>query len=124
MKDNLLTTIKLVLADRFVAILLLTVIVGSLVYCIYVSLSLHPSDLQVAVHYSAYGDNRFYREKWYYLISFIIFGLITLFIHTVLILKFYALQRRQLAIAFSYLSILILMIAGIITHSILQVAFL
>jgi hypothetical protein len=124
MKTNLFNTIKLVLADRPMTIILLAVLLASASYCLYVGFSLHANDLQVAVHYSAYGETSFYREKWYYLISFILFGVVIATIHTALILKFYALERRQLAIAFSFLTIFMIIIAAIITHSILQVAFL
>jgi hypothetical protein len=105
-------------------VLLSVFILACLAYCLYVGVSLRPSDLQVAVHYSAFGETRFYREKWYYLLSFIMFGLILAVVHTALIVKMYVQERRQLALLFTYLSFGILLITWILTHSILNVAFL
>jgi hypothetical protein len=99
-------------------------IVAALAYCIYVAVSLQPSDLQVAVHYTAFGGTSFYREKWYYLTSFIVFGLIIATVHTALILKLYTQERRQMAILFGWLSLLIIVIAWIVTSSVLGIAFL
>jgi hypothetical protein len=124
MKTQLITSLKQIAADRLMVVLLSVFILACLAYCLYVGLSLRPSDLQVAVHYSAFGETRFYREKWYYLLSFIMFGLILAIVHTSLIVKMYVQERRQLALLFTYLSFLILLITWILTHSILRVAFL
>lgn len=124
MKTNFITSLKLILADRLVTAMLVLFILACAAYCIYVGVSLRPSDLQVAVHYTAFGGTSFYREKWYYLISFIMFGLILGVIHSILIVKLYVQERRQLAILFAWFSFLLLLIAWIITHSVLKVAFL
>lgn len=123
MKDNVIHAIKLVLADRVVTLLIALLVFLSAIYCIYVGVSLHPSDLQVAVHYTAFGETGYYREKWYYLLSFIGFGFIMIVIHSALAIKFYVLERRQLAIFFLWLSILVLMIGWAITAAVLRVAF-
>ena len=124
MKSNLITSLKLILSDRLVTVLLLVFILACAAYCIYVGVSLRPSYLQVAVHYTAFGATSFYREKWYYLISFIVFGLILALVHSILIVKLYVQERRQMALLFTWVSFLMLLIAWIITHSILKVAFL
>lgn len=124
MKTNFITSLKLILSDRLMTVLLLTFILSCISYCIYVGVSLRPSDLQVAVHYTAFGETSFYREKWYYLLSFIMFGLILAVIHSILIVKLYAQERRQIAILFAWFSFLLLLIAWIMTHSVLKVAFL
>lgn len=123
MKENVIHALKLVLADRVVTLLIALLVVLSAAYCLYVGVSLHPSDLQVAVHYTAFGETGYYREKWYYLLSFIGFGLISIVIHSALAVKFYILERRQLAIFFLWLSLLMLLIAWVMTISVLRVAF-
>ena len=107
-----------------VAALLLLMIIAALAYSVYVGISLRPSDLQVAVHYTAFGETSFYRDKWYYLISFIFFGIVVAIMHTALILKLYVQERREIAILFGWLSLLIIVIAWAITRSVLGVAFL
>lgn len=124
MKSNFIISLKLILSDRLVTVLLLTFILACISYCIYVGVSLRPSDLQVAVHYTAFGETSFYREKWYYLLSFVIFGLTLAVVHSILIVKLYVQERRQIAILFAWFSFLLLLIAWIMTHSVLKVAFL
>jgi len=124
MKNIALQSIKNILSDRLLVGLIVAVITGAVAYSIFVILSLQPSDLQVAVHYTAFGETNFYRDKWYYLLSFIGFGAVIAFVHTALIVKLFSQGNRQLAIAFAGLSLLILFIATIITLSILKIAFL
>lgn len=123
MKNNIIRAIKLIFADRPVLLLLAGLVLAAVVYCIYVGLSLRPSDLQVAVHYTAYGETNFYREKWYYLLSFIGFGLIMAIINSAIAVKLYVLERRQLAIFFIWISLLVLVIGWILTSAVLRVAF-
>ena len=124
MKENIITALKLIIVDRLVTVLLGSFILLCLAYCLYVGLSLRPSDLQVAVHYTSFGETNFYRAKWYYLLSFIVFGLGLAAFHTILTIKLYVQERRQIALAFIGLSFLLLLIAWIMTRSVLKVAFL
>jgi hypothetical protein len=124
MKTNLLNSIKPILSDRLMTVLIIVFIVVCLAYSVYVGTSLRPSDLQVAVHYTAFGETSFYREKWYYLVSFIIFGVIVAVVHTALVAKLYLQGRREIALAFVWLSLLIVVIAWFIAWSVLKVAFL
>lgn len=87
-------------------------------------MSLKPSDLQVAVHYTAFGDTSFYREKWYYLMAFVLFGVLLAILHTAIAMKLYIQGRRQIAISFILLSTLLLVITWFIAWSVLKVAFL
>ena len=106
------------------AVLMIVFILVCLIYCIYVGVSLRPSDLQVAVHYTAYGETTFYRDKWYYLITFIAFGILLAVMHTILITKIYLQGRRQLALLFVWLSLLLIVIAWFMTWAVMKVAFL
>jgi hypothetical protein len=123
MKTVVINSIKQVFADRIVVALMLLFVLMSLVYCVYVGISLHPSDLQVAVHYTAYGETSFYREKWYYLISFILFALVVAVAHVALIVKLFVQERRQIAILFAWLSIFLVVIMFLITRAVLGIAF-
>lgn len=96
----------------------------TILYVLYVVLSLRPTDVQVATHYSAFGDTHYYRNKWQYILSFIGFGLVFASIHIAIILKLLKEDFRPLAIAFAWLSLILLAIAFIFTHSVLSIAFL
>lgn len=124
MKSHIINSIKPILADRLMAVLMILLVLVCLVYCIYVGISLQPSDLQVAVHYSAYGETSFYRDKWYYLITFIAFGVLVAAMHTTLVAKIYLQGRRQLALLFAWLSLLLIIIAWFMTWAVMKVAFL
>lgn len=124
MKATVINSIKPILTDRLMTILMIMLIIVCLAYCVYVGVSLRPSDLQVAVRYSAFGETSFYRDKWYYLITFIAFGVLVAVVHTVLTAKIYLQGRRQLAVLFTWLSILLIVIAWFMTWAVLKVAFL
>jgi hypothetical protein len=124
MKTEFINTTKMILTDRLTTVLTIVFILLCAAYCVYVGASLHPSDLQVAVHYTAYGETNFYRDKWYYLITFIVFGIIIAVVHTMLMAKIYTQGRRQMALLFLGISYLLVIVTWFITWSILKVAFL
>jgi len=124
MKVEFINTAKMVLADRLMTVITAVFVLSCVAYCIYVGISLHPSDLQVAVHYTVYGQTNFYRDKWYYLMTFIVFGACLAVVHTLLTAKMYAQGRRQIALLFVGLSYLILAITWFVTLSVIKIAFL
>lgn len=124
MKTTIISSLKLLLSDRLLTFLTILLVLVCAAYCIYVGVSLRPSDLQVAVHYSAFGGTGFYRDKWYYLVSFIIFGSLIAIVHSILTVKLYVQGRRQIALLFISFGLLLIIIAWFITWSILKVAFL
>lgn len=123
MKTTLSKHIKLVISDKsFFSLLVGTVIFG-LLYSIFVIISLQTRDIQVVVHYSIFGEAHFYKEKWFYLVSFIVFGICVTLAHTLLMFKLYLLERRQTAILFGWLTIVIFIVAWSYTASVLRVAY-
>lgn len=124
MKIDVINTAKTILADRLTTVLLVVLILLCTAYTAYVILSLHPSDLQVAVHYTSFGETTFYRNKWYYLITFAVFGAMVGIMHTLLAVKVYMQGRREMALLFIGMSYLLMIVAWFITWSVLKVAFL
>jgi hypothetical protein len=124
MKTASINYIKLILADRALTLLLLLFVSIIVAYAIYIGSSLRPNDLQVAVHYSSFGETSFYRDKWYYFINFIALGILMAIGHVILTVKIFIQGRRQLALFFVCLSILLLVIAWCTTWAVLRVAFL
>lgn len=123
MKSIIGSSIKQILADRLLTAMLVVFVLLCVFYCIYVGVSLHPSELQVAVHYTAFGETNFYRARWYYLLTFIGFGVVLAVMHTILAAKILLQGRRQLALFFACLSILLVLVTWLITRSILAIAF-
>lgn len=124
MKDLIIDAVKTFFRDRTMTTLFVVVLLATIGYIVYVALSLQPSDLQVATRYTAFGDTHFYRSKWYYLVSFVFFGLLTAGIHTALAVKMYARGQRSLSISLLAFTLLLLGIAWILTRSVLRIAFL
>lgn len=119
-----LETVKKFLGDRTLLSLSMAVIILGLFYVIYIALSLEQSDLQVATRYTAFGETHFYRNKWYYLISFVVFGISLIGVHLALSVKLFGRGHRQLAAGFLALTLLLLIVGWIITRSVLGIAFL
>ncbi|HEY5695251.1 MAG TPA: hypothetical protein VIQ80_00240 [Candidatus Saccharimonadales bacterium] len=124
MKNTIITAIKTTLEDRALTAMILGFILLCIIYCVFVGFSLKPSDLQVANHYTAFGQTNFYRAKWYDFITFIVFGVLVMVMHTVLIVKLHVQGRREIAFLFGWVSLLLVVIAFFMTQSILRVAFL
>ena len=124
MKTLALNSFKRIAADRVILIYLVLIIALAGAYITYVIFSLHPSELQIATHYTVFGQTNFYRNKWYYLISFVVFGGVLATAHVGIIIKLFFYDLRSFAIAFSWLTILVIAIAWAFTHSVLGIAFL
>lgn len=124
MQIRALESLKKILSDRLVTASIVAVILLAAAYMIYVAVSLQPSELQVATHYTVFGETNFYRNKWYYLISFILFGLLTLAANLAIVVKLFFYELRGFAIAFACLTLLIITAAWFISHSVLNIAFL
>lgn len=124
MKQQITSTITKITSDRPLSLLMLGIIFGSLAYIVYVALNLSASDLQLAIRYTSFGDTHFYRDQWWYLLGFIGFGLLFLIAHVGLTAKLVAIDLKQLAYAFGWLSILMLVLMFVYTYSVLGIAYL
>lgn len=122
MKASITQYFKEIASDRQFILAIVAVIVVSLLFCLYVALNIRPSELQVVTHYTAFGSTNFYRDKWYYLITFIIFGLLTAIAHTALSLKLYRHKGRELAIPFTWLGVIVVVLATATVYQVLKVA--
>lgn len=122
MKISLIPHIKAVLGDRYLVFVLSLLILLTIIFCIYVALSLNPSELQVVTHYTTFGSTNFYRDKWYYLINFILFGVVSLAGYIVLTGKIFVQKGRELAIPFAWLGIIVMFVAMAVAYQVLKIA--
>lgn len=122
--ETIHTGFKQLIADKQLLFWAASLIVVALGYSIYVGLSLKPSDIIIAAHYTFYGETNYYREQWFYLLSFVGFGLLVGCLNTALAVKLHMLDKRPLAIGLLWLSIGVILIGWILTASVLNVAFL
>lgn len=124
MKNSVIDALKTFFRDRTMTTLFVVLLLVTIGYVLYVALSLQPSDLQVATRYTAFGDTHFYRNKWYYLLTFIFFGIMVTTVHTALAVKLHARGQRSLSIALLAFTLLLLAVGWILTRSVLRIAFL
>ena len=122
MKSTVINVSKEILSDRPFLLALVALVVSSLIFCMYVALNLHPSELQVVTHYSAFGTTNFYRDKWYYLAGFVVFGLLNTVIYGLLACKIFVRKGRTLAVPFAWLGVVIVVVATAIMYQLLKIA--
>lgn len=109
------------LRDRMYLIALIVLIALSAGLVISTALQLQPSELQLPNRYTSFGITNFYRDKWYYLISFAVFGLVVLLIHVLLSLKLYARKGRELGVTMLWLGVAVVGIGYFMILALLQV---
>lgn len=124
MKQLVKSTIQQITSDRPLSLLMFGVLLGGLAYIVYVAISLSASDLQLAIRYTSFGDTHFYRDQWWYLLGFIGFGILFLIAHVGMTAKLVAIELKQLAYAFAWLSLLVLILMFAYTYSVLGIAYL
>ncbi len=124
MKTRLLLSFHTIARDRQVFAACLAVIALALCYVVFVGLAIQPTELQVATHYSAFGETHFYRSQWYTIAALAGFGLIVPALHIAIVARLLRDELRTFALYFSYLTIFMIILAFIYARSILSVAFL
>ena len=116
-------SIKRVFTDRPFLTLAAAVVIVGVIYCLVLGLTVQPRDVQVYSRYTAFGEAHFYKNYWYYLISFIIFGAVVTVSHVALMVKLHNLERRQTAFVIGYMALVVLVVAATYGLSIMRLAF-
>jgi hypothetical protein len=105
MKTRIIQSLKELIKDRYLLLLLAFFILVAIIYSVVIGVLIHPSERQVISHYSAFGITHLYFDQWYYLFTFVIFGVILAVVHTVIAVKLLIVKGHSLAIAFTWISI-------------------
>lgn len=124
MKTRILAAFKQLLSDRPLLYMVIAIAVLAILYSLYVAFSLSPTELQIAVRYTAYGETHLYRNKWYYLVSFVIVAVLVSVAHSGLMVKLKARGVRPMALALGWLTIIIISVLFIVTQRVLSSAYL
>ncbi|OGL22684.1 hypothetical protein A2707_05245 [Candidatus Saccharibacteria bacterium RIFCSPHIGHO2_01_FULL_45_15] len=114
--------IKDITSDRHLMVVLACLVTISIIFCIYITVSLRPSELQVVTHYSAFGTTNFYRDKWFYLVGFVVFGLVNAIVYGALACKIFMHKGRALAIPFAWMGVVVMFVAISVLYQVLKVA--
>lgn len=119
MKTIIKESLKKLIADRYLLALTLFMILLALGLAIYVGLSIQPSDRQLVSHYSAFGITHFYFDQWFYLLTFVAFGLIVAALHSVISIKLLIIKGHSPAIMFVWFGVGIILMSFITALTIL-----
>jgi hypothetical protein len=117
-KDTFLQAIK---SRTFVALWVL-ILVQVIILTILVAVSVHPRQLQIPVRFDAFAPEQYFRDQWFYIFNFLIYGIVVFFTNTLISLKILDVKGRHLALGFLWLTIAILLIATVLIAAILRVA--
>lgn len=121
LKTTIKDSFKELLTNRYLTVLSTVTLLLAIALIIYIGAVVRPSELQLVTHYSAYGVTHLYRDQWWYLLSFAIFGLLVAIIHIALSIKLYITKGHPLAIFFAWLGFGIIIFAWIMAASIINV---
>lgn len=102
MKEIIKESFRKLLSDKYLLALISFLIFLAIVCSIIVGFSVHPRDLRLPSHYSAYGITHFYFDQWFYLLVFVIFGIITAVLHSVIAVKLLIVKGHSLAVMFAW----------------------
>lgn len=122
MKHHIVKSAKLLLEDRYITVLLGSFYIAVIAVIVYVITQVHSSELQIVVHYTSFGPTNFYRDKWYYLLTFVAFLLLMAVTHTAISYKLFQRRGRELTIAFLWASFMLLFVAAALFYQILKIA--
>lgn len=120
MKEIIQKSLKELVADRYLLILVLSSLIVALTFAITVGISIHPSERQLISHYSAFGITHFYFDQWFYLLVFVFFGLNAAIMHAVISVKILIIKGHSLAIMYAWLGLGIVLFGWIMASKILD----
>lgn len=107
--------------DRVAVLLFLTLIFGTIVILATTIARIHPSDIQVPVRFTGYGQSNIDRDHWYTQIAFGLFGVLVVIINGFLAAKLHAISRI-LSLGIIAMSIFILILALIVANAVFNLA--
>jgi len=85
-------------------------------------MNVYSRQLQIPIRFDAFSIEKYFRDQWFYLFNFIIFGVMVFFLNGLISLKILDIKGRQLALSFLWVTIVILFIATVLMAAILKIA--
>jgi hypothetical protein len=107
--------------DRTAVMLLLGLAVCCVVLIATVIIRLHPSDIQIPVRYTGFGQTFIYRDQWYTQYSYVGFAVIIAAVNGFLALRLYQL-KRMLGLGLLGMSIFVVILATIVINAMFNLA--
>lgn len=121
MKNAIVQSLKELITNRYMTTLSIVLVLLTVAFVIYIAVTVRPSELQLVTHYTAFGVTHLYRDQWFYLLSFAVFGLLVAFMHIAIAIKIYITKGHPLAIMLLWLGIGIVLFAWVTSIAIINV---
>ena len=120
MKNIIIKSLKELIADRYLLVLLLGLLLFTLIFAVTIGLSIHTSERQLISHYSAFGITHFYFDQWFYLLSFVLFGVIVAVLNVIISIKLMIVKGHSMAVMFAWFGIGIIALGWVASLAILN----
>ena len=115
------TAVKDLLSHRTLAVLAAGLLLLATALTVYIIATVHPSEVPLVTHYTAFGVAHLYRDQWFYLFTFAAFGFIAAFVHIALMVKMYGIKGYHAAVFIGWTGIGVLVFAWVIAAAIINV---
>jgi len=122
MKERIIQHTQALVNDRHLLVALLLLLLAGVSLLVFLAFGIDPTERQVAVHYTSFGTTNFYREKWSYLLSFAVYVVVLMAVHSVITLKILQEKGRELAVVFAWMGLVLVVISAALLFQILKVA--
>jgi len=120
MKTIIKESFKKLVADRYLLVLLSTLVLLALIFSLIIGLSIHTSERQLISRYSAFGITHFYFDQWFYALTFLAFELVAAALHLVVSIKLLNEKGHYFAVLFAWLGIAVVTIGFVVSITILS----
>jgi hypothetical protein len=121
MKKLIQESFALLITNRYLVVLSSTLVLLAIGFAIYIGINVRPSELQLVSHYSAFGVTHLYRDQWFYLLTFGVFGIFAAVMHVILAAKLFMVKGPSLAIMFAWMGVAIILLAWATAYSVINV---
>ncbi len=102
---KLTTNLKQIAAtDKLIFVFMAGLLISASLLIWQAVLSVHPSNLRIWYRYASFGEN-YYNESWYYMIAFLVFGVVLAFLNNLIAVRIYSQKGRGATLLFLGLSI-------------------
>ncbi len=119
-KESISQAVRQFTSDRTMVWLSVGLIFSMIVYVVITALSVHASDVTVYTRYTSFGETHFYKAHWQYHLAFVLFGVVVASIHQALMVKLFALGRRQTALIVAFAGVAILVVGCAYALAVMQ----
>lgn len=121
MKEIITDSVKKLLTDKYLLAVLSGLVALAVIFAIIIGLNVHPRDLRLPSHYSAFGITHFYFDQWFYLLVFVIFGIVAAVLHSAISVKLLIVKGHPLAMAFAWSGVGVVLLGFITALAVLNV---